>query len=66
MALPAPAALDLRGFSEGPLGGMVLYGIYERVGRDTLRVDFESAVPGRTEARPQDFTESTITLQRDR
>lgn len=61
-----PRRLDLRGFTEGPFAGMVLYGIFELLGRDTLRLDFESGLPGQADARPDTFTASTITFRRDR
>lgn len=60
-----PSRVDLRGFEEGPLAGMVLYGIYEREGSDTLRIDFEAGVPGSGE-RPDSFSGSAVRLGRQR
>lgn len=59
-----PAQLDLAGFTEGPLAGMVFYGIFERAGPDTLRFDYRAAIPGQTAARPDSFTTETLVFTR--
>ncbi len=61
-----PAQLDLAGFTEGPLAGLVLYGIYERAGRDTLRFDYRAAIPGQTAARPDFFSGAGLAFSRVR
>lgn len=60
-----PKHIDLSGFMEGPLAGMTLYGIYE-VGGDTVRLDFEAALPGQWAARPDSFTAEAVSLIRTR
>ena len=51
-----PRQIDISGFTSGEFSGMMLYGIYELVGRDSLRLDFEPGLPGERAVRPDGFT----------
>ncbi len=62
----SPAQLDFAGFTDGRWAGMTLYGIYERAGRDTLRLDYRAAIPGQRAARPDSFTTQTLVFTRTR
>ncbi len=62
----SPAQLDFTGFMDGRWAGMTLYGIYERAGRDTLRFDYQAAIPGQGAARPDSFTMQTMVFTRTR
>lgn len=62
----SPAQLDLAGFTDGSLAGLILYGIYERAGPDTLHFDYEAAIPGQTASRPDSFTTKTLVFTRTR
>lgn len=62
----SPAQLDFTGFMDGRWAGMTLYGIYERAGRDTLRLDYQAAIPGQGAARPDSFTTNATVFTRTR
>jgi hypothetical protein len=48
--------IDLSGFETGPLAGLVMYGLVEFEGMDTLRIDLEPGPPGNDEPRPAALT----------
>lgn len=52
--------LDLSGFESGPLVGLVMFGLAEFDGEDTLRLDFEPAPPGNDQSRPAALTSSDV------
>lgn len=51
-----PRQIDISGFTRGEMAGMTLYGIYELLGNDSLRLDFEPGLPGERAVRPDGFT----------
>ena len=51
-----PRQIDISGFTSGEMAGMTLYGIYELLGPDSLRLDFEPGLPGERAVRPDGFT----------
>ena len=60
-----PMAIELKGFSHGPLEGRRLIGIFEFVDEDTLRVDLDSApVDARGVEPPTDFGSGSTTYRR--
>jgi uncharacterized protein YndB with AHSA1/START domain len=61
-----PFNLDLSGFTSGPLGGKVLYGIVEYPDDNTMRFDAEAGTPDTDILRPGEFTSSTVQYVRAR
>lgn len=60
-----PRHIEIRGFTSGPLAGMTMYGIYELVGADSLRLDLEPGLPGETGVRPDSFAAGTMVFTRE-
>jgi hypothetical protein len=52
--------IDLSGFESGPLSGLVMYGLVEFAGQDTLDIDLEPGPPGDEGPRPAALTSPDV------